>query len=278
MEKELTLEQIHNQTLVIIKKIEEICVLLHIHYVVWYGSLIGTIRHQGFIPWDDDFDIAMLRPDYDVFVSYCRDNKQDLLPFFLMDKENTTSYPFNIARFCDMRYKLELSEYPDVEMGLFVDIYPLDPVGNNADKARKQIQWRKKIYSIGLTSTVKKRIPDTKKGLITKAIKTIIYIWAKNKTPSYFFNKLDSLAAYYDYDKSSLVSIVVWEMDYFSFPKAWIEDTIDAPFESIVVRVPREYDKILKQIYGDYMSPPPKELQCPTHSYKLYKKNPNDDS
>ena len=248
MGEELSLDQIHYETLKVIEKIYEICDMLNISCVAWYGSMLGAIRHKGFIPWDDDFDIAMLRPDYDKFIDYCKTNSFKLGEFKLIDKSVSKKYPFNLARFCHTGYRMETKEFPDAGMGLFVDIYPLDPVGNSINLARKKIQWRKKLYSIGWNSSIKKQIPKTKKGIINKIIKFLIY------------------------DSSKYVAVVVWEMSFRAMPKIWFEDVIDVPFESITVKVPRQYDKILKQIYGDYMKLPKKSMQHPTHDYRLYKK------
>lgn len=272
MDKELSLQEIHISTIPVIQEIEDICSMLGVNYVAFYGSLLGAIRHHGFIPWDDDFDIAMLRPDYEKFVNYCKTHESELGYFKVVDKKNTDDYPFNIARFCDLRYRMETSEFPDVGMGIFVDIYPLDPVGNDAEKARRRIQWRKKLYSIGWNSSIKKRVPETRKGTIGRIIKTFIYIWSKNKSIKYFFKKYDELADLYEYDKSSLVAVVVWDLSFYPMPRIWFEDLTSTPFENITVKVPKEYDRILKQVYGDYMKLPPKEKQHPTHSYKLYKK------
>ena len=63
--KELTIEEIHEGTIGILKKIIELCDMLQVNYYIMYGSLIGAVRHHGFIPWDDDLDIAMLRPEYE---------------------------------------------------------------------------------------------------------------------------------------------------------------------------------------------------------------------
>ena len=73
--KELTIEEIHEGTIGILKKIIELCDMLQVNYYIMYGSLIGAVRHHGFIPWDDDLDIAMLRPEYEKLCSYCETHR-----------------------------------------------------------------------------------------------------------------------------------------------------------------------------------------------------------
>ena len=74
--KELSIKEVHDGTLTILRKIIYVCDQIHVKYYLAYGSLIGAVRHKGFIPWDDDLDIVMLRPDYDVFCQYLRYNIQ----------------------------------------------------------------------------------------------------------------------------------------------------------------------------------------------------------
>ena len=86
--KELSIEEIHEGTLGILKKIIEICDEINVNYFLAYGSLIGAVRHGGFIPWDDDLDIVMLRPDYEIFNQYCLKHERELYPFKLINRKN----------------------------------------------------------------------------------------------------------------------------------------------------------------------------------------------
>lgn len=81
--------------------------MLQVNYYIMYGSLIGAVRHHGFIPWDDDLDIAMLRPEYEKLCSYCETHQGELGHFALMNRRTAKEYPYNISRFCDMRYSME---------------------------------------------------------------------------------------------------------------------------------------------------------------------------
>ena len=138
MNRELSLEEVHKETLNVLKKIDEICEHNDIKYSIMYGTLIGYMRHNGFIPWDDDMDVCMLRPEYDKFVAYCNEHEEELYPFKLMSKYTADDYPFNLQRFCDTRFKMVKTDgLSDAGMGLFIDIYPLDALGNLNNRLTK---------------------------------------------------------------------------------------------------------------------------------------------
>ena len=270
MNRELSLKEVHGYTLTLIQKLDELCRQLDVKYVVWYGSLLGAIRHKGFIPWDDDFDVIMPRPDYEKFAAYCRTHEKELGSYRLIDKNTRSDYPYNIARFSDTSYHMILDGYSDAGMGLFLDVYPFDGIGDDPEQARKKILWRKKLYAIGWNSAIRQQAVETRKGLKEQLVKRLIYLWAKHKSPHYFYRLYDKLADLYSYEGSSYVTEVVWDMDFVPIKKEWLDDLIRVPFENITVPVPRAYDTVLTLLYGDYMTPPPVEQQVPTHSYRLY--------
>ena len=96
-QKELSLDEIHKVTLDTLKIIISICERMKINYFLAYGSLLGAVRHGGFIPWDDDCDLIMTRGDYEKFISYCKENEDSLKPFCIMDESSVADYPYGIA-------------------------------------------------------------------------------------------------------------------------------------------------------------------------------------
>ena len=138
--EELTLRQMQEGALNILKKLDGICREQGLRYFLFYGTLIGAIRHKGFIPWDDDLDVAMPRPDFDRLVAYCRQHRQELLPMRLMTVDDNPQYVYPIARFSDTRYRVKYQGIRDYGLGLFVDVYPLDGCGNTEEEARAWVQ------------------------------------------------------------------------------------------------------------------------------------------
>lgn len=138
--EELTLRQMQEGALNILKKLDGICREQGLRYFLFYGTLIGAIRHKGFIPWDDDLDVAMPRPDFDRLVEYCRRHREELLPMRLMTVDDNPRYVYPIARFSDTRYRVKYQGIRDYGLGLFVDIYPLDGCGDTEEEARAWVQ------------------------------------------------------------------------------------------------------------------------------------------
>ena len=268
----LTLKEIHEETIGLIKKVIAICDELKINYFMAYGSLLGVIRHQGFIPWDDDTDIVMLRPAYDKFKQYCLENEKNLYPYKLMGWENTKDYPFGLYRFCDTRYRMESWDYPDAGMGLFIDIYCYDGAGNDLDAIskiyKKNLRWTK-FTSLAVSPAYKR----SQKGFIGNFIKFPAYLYAKMMGPKHFIKKLDKAKNSFSFEDSKYLNSMTWDTSINSRNKEWYQEFVYMPLHDIQVKVPKRYDEVLRCSYGDYMKLPPEEQRVPSHGYKLYRKS-----
>ena len=264
--KELSLEEIQQGSFKVLLKFKEICEKNDLEYFLAYGTLIGAIRHKGFIPWDDDIDVWMPRPDYEKFVQYCIDNEAETKPFVLKHFKTCKQYIYPIARLVDTRYKIEYSNAKDYGLGLFIDIYPLDGVDKSDKKLTKT--RRRQIRKISLLGADKYKPASNK---IKNIAKRIYYAFIKNKDINKAIGKWDDLAQKYDYRKSDYVACVVWEpterMD-----KSYFASSLDAEFNGETFKIPKEYDGVLKYLFGDYMQLPPESERIAHHFYKAYEK------
>ena len=99
--KQLEFHEVQKTALNVLKRLTEICDELNLKYVLAWGTLIGAVRHQGFIPWDDDIDIMMPRDDYDRLLAYFSEHKDELLPYEALTMETRKNYPHMICRISD---------------------------------------------------------------------------------------------------------------------------------------------------------------------------------
>ena len=250
----------------ILKKIMEICEENDIRWFVGYGACIGAIRHKGCIPWDDDIDVCMPRPDYDRFVDICK--KRQLSDYELADINSTPYYFEHYVRMYDKNSTLYFNKMHVHVSGIFVDIFPIDGAGDGNISANynRYCFWRivshfsrlyfKKIDCYNLL----------KEGRVDKFFLIIITSLFRKPIQKYSLKKIEKRIRKYPYENSEycLFYIDVYGMRNL-VQKKWIDETIWVSFEDIKVRVPKYYHEYLTHIYGDYMTPPPDDKKDDRH-------------
>ena len=272
--QELTIKQTQAISLEILKIIADICEEQKFRYFLIYGTLIGAIRHKGYIPWDDDVDIMMPRPDYDRLLKYLYENIDRYSYLEVFNHDVNELYPYMITRISDKRYVIEMANEKPYGMGVFIDIYPYDGLGNDEKEALKYGLKGDRLSSICYQATRDHfAIENTTSGL-RKMIKYPFYLFSKMIGKNRIQERLERLARVKPYDQNAYVGCVVWLSGGMKdiFPKAWFEEFITVPFEKYEFRIPKDYDKILRHIYGDYMKLPPEKDRIGHHNYKVYKK------
>ena len=273
IKEELNIEQIHKATLEIVEKLIEICDKINVNYYVAYGSLIGVVRHKGFIPWDDDFDVVMLRDDYEKFCDYCIKNENKLKPFKLLSRKCEKKYPYNIARLNNMNYKAVYDNVQGYESGIFIDIYPLDGAGSDVDKVLKKVEKKKSnLFRITLWSIDDHYTKSTYNKWYRSIIKYFVRGYSKVRGAKHFLDKMENFKNLYDINNSRYIAVMTWDSGLTLYEKSWFDKYIYMDFENLKVKVPIGYDDFLRCHYGDYMKFPPKEEQVPHHEYKVYQR------
>ena len=276
MKKELTTREVQMGSYEVLKYLSKICEDNNLRYFLTYGTLIGCIRHQGIIPWDDDIDIMMPRPDYEKLLKYLMTHNEDIKPFKIFTPEIINNYPHRIARFSDLRYRIIFDNEKDYGIGLFVDIYPLDGVGSDFDKAIKIVNKTKRYASMCFLTSRKKYSLDNTDTNIKMIFKFPAYIYAKLKGNKYYLKKLEKYAKIYDYETSKYVACSSWpvgnkyghQRDVF---RKEIFEVMYMKFEDAEFAIPKGYHEFLETTYGDYMTPPDEKGKKTHHTYKAYK-------
>lgn len=271
--EEIGIEEIHIITLEIVKKLIEICDKINVNYYVAYGSLIGAVRHKGFIPWDDDFDVVMLRNDYEKFCDYCIEHEADIKPYKLLSRKSDKKYPYNIARLNNMDYKAEYGNVQKYDSGAFIDIYPLDGAGSDSAQVMHQLEKKKSnLFRITLWSVDDHFTKSTYHKWYRSVIKYVVRLYAKVRGMNYFLDKMENLKNIYDFETSKYIAEMTWDAGLVLYEKEWFQEYIYMDFEDIKIKVPIGYDAFLKCHYGDYMVLPNKDERVPHHEYKLFKR------
>ena len=270
--RELSLHEIQQESLTILKLVDSICRKENLTYCLFYGTLIGAIRHNGFIPWDDDIDIAMPRNDYDKLKQYFIRHKDSLTPYTYFDPETNDDYPYMIARVCDTRFKIQTENELDSGMGCFIDIYPMDIISDNKVK-RFFISFLARFYTALFVVKSRKKLLKKRKwfySILQYPLSFFSLFYSKKRIYSnqiYLVQKSRTTG-------KNVISCIVWSGGVFKYfyNKADISDVIDWKFEDCMFKIPRCYDKILRQDYGDYMKLPPEKDRIGHHFYRVFKK------
>lgn len=270
--KALTPREVQLGELEVLKSLDALCNRLGLRYFLTYGTLLGAVRHQGFIPWDDDVDVMMPRPDYEKLIAYLMAHQEEIAPLKLMHYKTNKQYIYSISRLCDTRYWIDYQGATDYGLGLFVDIYPLDGCGNTLEEAEQIMNSSKMdLAMIGLAGENKFHHSVTG-GLVRSAGKFLAYCYAKLLGANHFAAKLDARGKSRPYE-SKYVNLTVWSTTVRRpFERAFFEELTRMPFEDAMLCVPSRYDEVLRQCYGDYMKLPPDDQQIAHHYYTAYLK------
>lgn len=274
--KKLTFREAQLGAFEVLRFIDKLCTEQQLTYFLMYGSLIGAIRDKGIIPWDDDIDVMMPRPDYDRLVRYCAGHEKEMAPFKLFENSLVPQYPHPIARMSDMRYKIEFDNEKDYGIGLFVDIYPLDGVGSDMAAAQKLVHKSKRTASLCFLTSRKGYGVDNTASRLKMAVKLPAYLWANLLGNRHYIQKQERQCRKNAYEASEYVACVAqpWTerrgQNKNVYKKEWFS-TIRVPFETGEFLVPAEYDRILKMGYGDYMTPLPEDQRGTHHTYDTYR-------
>ena len=257
------LRKVQAEQLDIAKEIKRVCDENGIQYFLCFGTLLGAVRHGGFIPWDDDMDMGMVRSEYDRFLQIAPEKMHP--DYFVQTWYSDPEFPLPYAK---VRKRgtvyLENKSSRLQENGFFVDIFPFDYCPAEDDQfasvsARLRGLFRTKLMKAGFT-------PWMEEGRINW-MKRLGYVYYQIKA---LIADSESLAA--DYDRlatSALEGETVFCQEGITkmgrIPRAWCEELTELPFEGHLFKCPKHYDEMLRIRYGDYMELPPEDRRENRH-------------
>ena len=249
----------------ILLAIDNMCKNHHLDYCIMAGTMIGAVRHKGFIPWDDDMDVGMPRPDYELFIAHCKEWLP--APYELICGENDEVYPLPFAKVQDSSTTLIERKHLSYLGGIYVDIFPLDAVPNN--KLLQRIQYTQYEFFKQAIYLVCRDPYKHGRGISS----WIPLLCRKLFTLKGLQRSVRKVLTRYDYRTSDLIA------DYSDGLRGVMRKEVEGVFgpylfEGETVMGIKNYDAYLTQIYGDYMEIPKGDHQRQHNFYYLNLKKP----
>lgn len=247
--RKLTQQEVKENELSILKSVAEYCDKNNIHYTLMFGTLLGSIRHDGFIPWDDDIDIAIPRDEYEWFLDNYKDTKYSVL-----SSKTQQEYPYPFAKVVDKSIKVIEQTSNSADMSLYIDVFPVDNVPDSSE-GTKHLKKCEIICRVLLYKMISLKYPtDLVHKLLHTATKLILCPFSIN----YILKKQKSLTTKYKESNTKTVAITSIRLGCkCMFPRDIFYELEKHRFENEEFNIPVEYDNVLTSFYGDYMTPPP---------------------
>ncbi len=242
---------------------DRICKKYNLKYVLAGGSCIGAIRHNGFIPWDDDIDIHMYRKDYKKFIEIQKKELDNKYYFQSFETDEDFASPFGKIRRKNSIYAEWISNIDKNKQGIWIDIFPCDNISNNEIIMKYyfiKVFILKMMYSNKLGN---QSFSDSKiKNFILKLIKWASFFISTNKCKKKLYKNMTK------FNNQKTNKIICYGGRYLLreiLPNNYIENRILHKFEEYEFYITKNYDNYLSFVYGNYMELPPKEKRCSEH-------------
>ncbi len=278
----LTIEEMKRIELEILKDVAKFCDNHQIRYYLGGGTLLGAVRHKGFIPWDDDIDISMPRKDYLRFINSYNNKASN---YFVASIYLNADYPYTMAKVFDKRTYLQdntLVKSPEY-LGVFIDVYPID--GLPASEIEQRLLFKEQeflnilLHGSLMSYTKSYKYNDSfssfswLKGVARTFMKYIAIALFRPFSSSKLIAKINSNLEKYDFDSSEYVAAIVDCIHGAACEKikrTKFEPRIKFKFEDDEFWGPSGYEQYLSNLYGDYMKIPPENRRVSHHNFKAY--------
>ena len=263
--RKLSIEEAKKIELDILDFIDSFCKEHGINYCINYGTLIGAIRHKGFIPWDDDIDLSMTRENYERFIQLFSEKQSR---YQILSLETDDQYFNNFIKIVDPTTKIiDTRNTKTYDSGVFIDIFPMDTFNDT-----KVVDICYKLESFKLLSFSKHKNIVYGDSKLKDLIRTLFWLLLRPVSPRFFANQIEKQIQKYRVKDGKYIAFIQSKAkEKEIFPRDMFDELIETPFEHLVLPAPKHFDAVLKQFYDDYMTVPPKEKQIYSHEFEAYK-------
>lgn len=256
--KEVTLEESKQICLQILQYFDSFCREHDIKYSLGEGTLLGAVRHKGFIPWDDDIDLLMERDQVDKFVALYKDG-----PYKLFVPGKHKDWWSGVVRLTDPKTRLVFEKPNQGPHGLWIALTPIDHAPDSEEDFQKMRKSTRKWIDRCGRKVGKRKYPRSFRGITDRIINTFATIdWLNDK-----YIKTSSANNNIETKRRQKIRL---NGDLLLFPSEIMQGYTELEFEGQKFMAISHYDEYLKIMYGDYMTPPPVEQRVPKHNFKAY--------
>lgn len=265
--QELSLSDMRKIQVEILDAVDAHCRTHNITYSLFFGTLLGAVRHGGYIPWDDDIDLMMPRPDYRRFLETFNQSHDR---FRVRSSELDPDFPHNIAKVeCQNTLLVEFLSVP-FEIGINIDVFPLDGVPADPktfDKFFKNIKFYRDALIVKMV-----KLDFTRRSVFRNLLLGSLKLAASVFPYRMLVRKIDQKATQLEYETAefAMVSCIHDNKRRHKAPKTIFEEFEDLEFEGKPYRAIKQYDEFLSRQYGNYMELPPEDQRVTHHNFKPY--------
>lgn len=266
----IDIEELKKIQLDLLDEFDDYCVRNGLTYYLAYGTLIGAVRHKGYIPWDDDIDVIMPRTDYEKLIEVFNKGGH-ASNIKVVSHEIDPKYYLPFAKLINTSTEMQEEVNSDYKVGVYLDIFPLDNLADDYETAKKRMRKAFRYNELLLL----KNLTFSKgrawyKNAILKVGRFVSSFWSRDR----LINILNNFGICKENSSSTNYVGVVTGIEVGDesqvFESQWFRETIKVEFEGREFIAPAGYDAFLRKVYGDYMQFPPVEEQITHHVFNAW--------
>lgn len=268
--RELSLSERKKYALEVLVELDRICRKHNLRYSLAAGTMIGAVRHKGFIPWDDDIDILMFREDYEKLKTIL--TEQDNPTCYWMSYDTNENYGYFFAKVIHKRTQVIdlFCNRKDAPLGIAVDIFPVDYLGESLNEATQTFKhadfWTYLLIACNWSCYFKSQA----RAWFVEPFRFVLFAITRPLTPSYLIRKINNICQIPTYRQQGYYGMIMFGGKGCIYRKDFYNKFIDIEFEGMKFKCLEGFDTMLQAVYGNYMELPPPAQRVPPHKIKAF--------